>query len=101
MSYGFRPKRSCRDAIEQIRITVRPQVHKGEKRLSHSAYQWGIEVVIKGCFDNIDHHLLMDKMCVRIKDIKALRLTRAYSKAGLLSEDAFINASAGTPPGEQ
>ena len=99
VSYGFRPKRSCRDAIEHIRITIRPRAHKGEKRLSHPPYQWVIEGDIKGCFDNIDHHLLMDKMRLRIKDIKVLRLVRAFLKAGVLAEDAFVRTPAGTPQG--
>jgi RNA-directed DNA polymerase len=99
VSYGFRPKRSCRDAIEHIRITIRPRAHKGEKRPSHPPYQWVIEGDIKGCFDNIDHHLLMDKIRLRIKDIKVLRLVRAFLKAGVLAEDAFVRTPAGTPQG--
>lgn len=99
VSYGFRPGRACRDAIEHIRVTIRPQRHKGEALLSHPPYQWVIEGDIKGCFDHIDHHLLMSRVRMRIRDIKVLRLIRAFLKAGVLTEDAFIRTSDGTPQG--
>ena len=49
-SYGFRPKRSCHDAIEGL--------HK--KLAKRQASRWVIEGDIEGCFDNISHnHILV------------------------------------------
>src|SRR5215475_8058626 len=45
-SHGFRPKRGCQTALTEIY-----NIWKGTK--------WFIEGDIKGCFDNIDHHILM------------------------------------------
>ncbi len=99
VSYGFRPKRSCRDAIEHIRTTIRPGYTEAKDRKSPPPYIWVIEGDVKGCFDHIDHHLLMNKVRQRIKDIKVLRLVRAFLQAGVLAEDAFIRTEAGTPQG--
>lgn len=99
VSYGFRPGRACRDAIEHIRVTIRPQRHKGEKLLTHPPYQWVIEGDIAGCFDHIDHHLLMNRIRKRIRDIRVLRLIRAFLKAGVLAESSFERTPMGTPQG--
>src|SRR5437763_1637270 len=49
ISYGFRPGRSCHDAIEKIYGLARPNKTK----------KWVLDAVIKGAFDNISHdHLL-------------------------------------------
>jgi len=45
-SYGYRPKRSAHQAIEEVRNNVRK-------------YAWVIDMDIKGFFDEMDHELLM------------------------------------------
>ena len=62
-------------------------------------YQWAIEGDIKGCFDNIDHHALMNRVRRRVSDPKACRLLVAFLKAGVLSEGQFARSDAGTPQG--
>lgn len=90
VSYGFRPKRACRDALEHIRIAIRPPKIRGEPRRLHSPYQWVIEGDIKGCFDTIDHHSVMERLRRRVGDAKVCRLVHAFLKAGVLSEDALF-----------
>lgn len=99
VSYGFRPKRSCREALEHLRVTMRPGSRKGGVQSPKPPYQWAIEGDIKSCFDHIDHHLLMERVRKRIKDIKVLRLIKASLKAGVLAEESFIRSPAGTPQG--
>ena len=72
-SYGFRPRRSCADAIEQC-FSI----------LTRSNPQWILEGDIKSCFDRISHewllsHVPMDKEILR-KWLKSGYL----GKAGLL-----------------
>jgi retron-type reverse transcriptase len=62
-------------------------------------YQWAIEGDIKGCFDNIDHHGLMQRVRRRVGDAKVNRLVVAFLKAGVMSEEQFFRNSAGTPQG--
>ncbi len=89
VSYGFRPKRSCRDAVEHIRNAIRPPKKAGQPRRLETPYQWVIEGDIKGCFDHIDHHSVMQRLRSRVADVKVGRLVRAFLKAGVLSEGAF------------
>lgn len=55
-SYGYRPRRSAHDAVEQAR-----------KRCWK--YDWVLDMDIKGFFDNIDHDLL-NKALLRHTDLK-------------------------------
>jgi len=99
VSYGFRPKRACRDAVEHIRNAIRPPKQKGEPRRLKPPYQWVIEGDIKGCFDNIDHHGVMTRLRSRVGDARVCRLVGAILKSGVLSETAFLRTPTGTPQG--
>jgi len=99
VSYGFRPKRSCRDAVEHIRNAIRPPKKADQPRRLETPYQWVIEGDIKGCFDHIDHHGVMQRLRSRVADVKVCRLVRAFLKAGVLSEGAFVRTASGTPQG--
>ncbi|MFF2927349.1 reverse transcriptase domain-containing protein [Streptomyces celluloflavus] len=87
-SYGYRPGRRAQDAIAEIhRFTRKP-----------STYDWVIEGDIKACFDNVDHHVLMDLVAERIKDRKVLRLVSAFLRAGVVElHGGFAETLTGTP----
>jgi RNA-directed DNA polymerase len=89
-SYGYRPGRRAQDAIAEIHhLTSRP-----------SNYEWVIEGDIKACFDNVDHHILMDQVRKRVADQKVLRLVKAFLRAGVIEQHAGFAASlTGTPQG--
>ncbi|MGV9309823.1 reverse transcriptase domain-containing protein [Nonomuraea sp. NPDC003727] len=73
-SFGYRPGRRAQDAIAEIRhFTCKP-----------GAYEWAIEGDIKACFDNVDHHVLMDLVGERLKDRKVMRLVSAFLCAGVV-----------------
>lgn len=82
-AYGFRPKRSAADAIEQC-----------FKALSQkSAAQWILEGDIRACFDKIDHDWLianvpMDKT-----------ILQKWLKAGYMEKGAIHPTTEGTPQG--
>ena len=48
-SYGFRPKRSCADAIVQCHNVL----------CQRKSAEWILEADIKGCFDNISHQWIL------------------------------------------
>jgi RNA-directed DNA polymerase len=52
-SYGFRPRRSCHDAIEDA--------FKKLSRNYEGTPKWIVEGDIKGCFSNIRHGAILDK----------------------------------------
>lgn len=97
VSFGFRPKRAVRNAIERIRRTIKPK----RVRDQHwpPPYQWVIEGDIKGCFDNIDHHSVMERLRKRVSDRRVCDLVLAFLKSGILAEGAFVRTDSGTPQG--
>jgi len=85
-SHGFRPKRGCHTALIEIQ-----NVWKGTK--------WFIEGDIKGCFDHIDHHILMTILRENIQDNRFLRLIEGALKAGYCEEWTYHPSLSGTPQG--
>jgi RNA-directed DNA polymerase len=87
-SYGFRPKRSCKDALRRV------------DGLLKAGYTWVVDADIKGYFDSIPHQSMMDRVETRIADGKVLRLVKAFLKAGIQETDEkIIHPEAGTPQG--
>jgi len=83
-SYGFRPGRSCQDAIAAIQLAIRYQ----EKFV--------LDADIAKCFDCIDHKALLDKL--RTFPIMR-RLIGAWLEAGFFDGDTLFPTKAGTPQG--
>lgn len=99
VSYGFRPGRNAHGALEHIRRSVLPHRRDRDGRRRRLPYAWVIEGDVKGCFDNINHHLLLNRLRARVADRKTVRLVKQFLKAGVLSEDSFLRTEAGTPQG--
>ena len=85
-SHGFRPNRGCHTALIEIHETW-----KGTK--------WFIEGDIKGCFDNIEHHTLMNILRQNIQDNRFLRLIEGALKAGYCEDWMYHPSLSGTPQG--
>ncbi len=99
VSYGFRPGRGCHGALEHIRMSMRPRAKAEDGRRHRTPYHRIIEGDIKGCFDNIDHHKLMQRVRARISDNKVTRLIGQFLKAGVLSDGIVLPTNQGTPQG--
>jgi RNA-directed DNA polymerase len=84
-SYGFRPGRSCHDAISHIAQLTRPNGHK----------KWVVDADIKGAFDNIEHEYLLNT----IGDVPGKALIKAWLKAGYVEHKSWHSTEAGTPQG--
>lgn len=85
-SHGFRPKRSCHTALKTI-------------KKSFSGTRWFIEGDIKGCFDNIDHSVLVHAINSKIKDMQIIKLVWKFLKAGYMENWNYHNTYSGTPQG--
>jgi len=85
-SHGFRPRRSCHTALEEVKKTFR-------------GVRWFIEGDIKGCFDNIDHHVLVGILRKKITDERFIRLIWKFLKAGYLENFKYHKTYSGTPQG--
>ena len=85
-SHGFRPGRGCHTALLDV-----TRNGKGTK--------WFIEGDIKGCFDNIDHTVLLSILRERIHDNRFLLLIENLLKAGYCELWRYWPSYSGTPQG--
>ncbi|GHO60996.1 hypothetical protein KSB_94710 [Ktedonobacter robiniae] len=85
-SHGFRPKHGCHTALNEVK-----HVWTGTK--------WFVEGDIKGCFDNIDHEIMMSILKEKLHDNRFLRLIEGLLKAGYLEEWHYQRTYSGTPQG--
>ena len=82
--YGFRPGRSCQDAIAAIYIFINQKA------------KYALDADLKGCFDNISHETLLRKLST----YPALRrVIKAWLKAGAVDNGVFEETTSGTPQG--
>jgi RNA-directed DNA polymerase len=86
-SYGFRKKRNCHMAIEELL-----QLHKEGK-------YYVLDADIKGFFDNIPHKVIMDAICQRVADGNILGLVEKFLKAGVIEDGVYRRTTKGTPQG--
>lgn len=87
-SYGFRPARSCHDALKALSQTV-----EGNP-VNHI-----VEADIKGFFDNVDQQWLMQFVAHRIEDKRIQRMVKRFLRA-VVAEDGSVTVSdEGTPQG--
>jgi group II intron reverse transcriptase/maturase len=93
-SYGFRPYRTQKHAIREITNILNASVRSKDQPV------WALEGDIKGCFDNIDHRLLLQKLWkMGIHDKRLLKIISQMLKAGYIEYDIFKNDGKGTPQG--
>jgi group II intron reverse transcriptase/maturase len=85
-SHGFRPRKGCHTALQQIRE-------------SHRDTSWFIEGDIKGCFDNIDHEILLEIMGEKIKDQRFINLIKFLLKVGYMEDWVWNETLSGAPQG--
>ncbi|HEL1932913.1 TPA: reverse transcriptase, partial [Streptococcus suis] len=84
-SHGFRPKRGCHTALQEI------QTWKGTR--------WFIEGDISSYFDTIDHDVLITMLSRQIQDGRFIRLIKNMLEAGCLDDWKFHKTISGTPQG--
>ena len=85
-SHGFRPKRSCHSALQQIQNQF-------------TGITWFVEGDIHACFDSFDHHVLVNILRERIEDENFLALIWKMLKAGYMEQWAYNCTFSGTPQG--
>ena len=85
-SHGFRPNRSCHTALKDLK-------HK------FAGSKWFIEGDIKGCFDNINHSVLIGLINKKVKDARVTKLIYKFLKAGYMEDWQYHSTYSGTPQG--
>jgi RNA-directed DNA polymerase len=87
-SYGFRPARSCHDALKTLSLTME------RKPINHI-----VEADIKGFFDNVNQEWLLKFLAHRIGDKRIQRMVKRILKAGVEEDGSVTISDDGTPQG--
>jgi len=82
-SYGFRPYRSCADAIARC----------FDMLCKKNSPQWILEGDIKGCFDNISHEWMLHNIPMHQHTLKQ------WLEAGYVDKNQWFVTTSGTPQG--
>ena len=85
-SYGFRPGRSCADAIGSLYSTL-----KGAR----AGRVWILDADLSAAFDRIDHARLLDAL----GSFPARNLIERWLRAGVIVRGSFTRTDEGTPQG--
>lgn len=85
-SHGFRYQKSCHTCLAEV-------------QKSFTSTKWFIEGDIKGCFDHIDHQILIQLIRKKVKDEKFIQLLWKFLKAGYLENWCYQKTYSGTPQG--
>ena len=86
-SYGFRPNRSCHDAIGQALAYL------------NDDYEWVIDIDIEQFFDKVNHDKLIQILREQVNDSATLNLIRKYLKAGVMEQGIVKATKTGVPQG--
>ena len=86
-SYGFRPNRSCHDAILKA------------KEIMNNGYKWVVDLDLEKFFDTVNQDLLISIIRRTVNEDKVVSLIRKYLQAGVMVKGVFEKTEKGTPQG--
>lgn len=86
-SYGFRPNRSCHDAIKQALEYL------------NDGCEWVIDIDIEQFFDKVNHDKLIQILREQVNDSTTLNLIRKYLRAGVMENGLEKATKTGVPQG--
>ena len=93
-SYGFRPYRAQKHAIRDIINVINASTYSQDQPV------WAVEGDIKGCFDNIDHRILLQKIWrIGIHDKRVIKMIQQMLKAGYIESGVMNDTKLGTMQG--
>ncbi len=88
VSYGFRPNRSCHQAIKEINDCI-----------MFKKVNYVIEADIKGFFDNVNHNILIEFLEHDINDKIFIRYIKRFLISGYMENMKYYESDKGTPQG--
>jgi RNA-directed DNA polymerase len=88
VSYGFRPKRSCHQAVLDL-----------DNKIMREPVNFIVDADIKGFFDNVNHEWLIKFLEHDIEDKNFIRYIRKFLKSGIMEQGKIIESDKETPQG--
>ncbi len=86
-SYGFRPLRSAKQAVEKCRQYI------------NAGYTWAVDIDLAKYFDTINHDKLIRLLSNDIKDGRVISLIRKYLQSGVMINGVVMGTEEGAPQG--
>jgi len=86
-SYGFRPLRSAKQAVEKCRGYI------------NAGYTWAVDIDLAKYFDTINHDKLIRLLSNDIKDGRVISLIRKYLQSGVMINGVIVETEEGAPQG--
>lgn len=86
-SYGFRPKRGCKDALRRV------------DHLLKEGYIYVVDADLKSYFDTIPHEKLIDLCKIKVADSRVIDLLEKYLKQEVMESVKSWTPAVGTPQG--
>ena len=87
-SYGYRPGRSCHQAISKATLFIR-QYHR----------RWVVDMDLSKCFDMLDHELIIKAFRRRVTDGSILNLLSQFLQSGVMVNGQWEATVVGSPQG--
>ncbi len=87
-SYGYRPGRSCQQAVAKATMFVR------QYKLVHV-----VDMDLSKCFDRLDHNLIVASIRRRVRDGSILALLRMFLESGVMIDGNWEATEIGSPQG--
>jgi len=87
-SYGYRPGRSCHQAIAKASLFIRRYRRR-----------WAVDMDLSKCFDTLDHELILQGFRRRVTDGSILGLLRLFLQSGIMTDDGWRASEQGSPQG--
>ncbi|MEZ7229409.1 reverse transcriptase domain-containing protein, partial [Alteromonas sp. DY56-G5] len=87
-SFGYRPKRSCHDAINKATMFIR------RYRRQHV-----VDMDLSKCFDKLDHTLIIKSIKRRVRDGSVLSLIAQFLQSGVMVDGHWQQTETGSPQG--
>ncbi len=87
-SYGYRPGRSCHQAISKAQMFIRKYELK-----------WVVDMDLSKCFDTLDHEIIIESIKKRVTDGSILNLVRMFMTSGVMVNGSWQSSTEGSPQG--
>lgn len=86
-SYGYRPGRSAKDAINRV------------KEYAEEGYRYAVSLDLSQYFDTLNHERLLNLLRKEIKDERVIQIIKRYLRSGVMEHGVVMETEKGSPQG--